>query len=137
MSWKMEALLQMGAVLALAAVPATARADTGNTPATTFKGPAVVIESSALPRPACRPLKPFAPDQARLLEIAGTVTVEYTVFEDGHVGDISLAKSEAHPSLGEAVRNWLDGCAFTPLVKRGHPISLRMIQPYVFKLKQS
>lgn len=124
-------LFLSASLAALLALPAAA-APTEEARAT-FRAPTVVIDASALPKPACAPAKPIAPDQARVMDITGTVLVEYTVYADGRVGEISLAKSSAHPALEQAVKGWLDGCAFTPLVARGHAISVRVIQPYVFK----
>jgi TonB family protein len=100
----------------------------------TMQGPLVTIRSLAMPRVACRPEKPIMPEQARLMDISGTVLVDYTVYEDGHVGDISLAKSTAHPVLAEAVRSWLESCSFTaPQTARNTKVPLRFAQPYVFR----
>jgi TonB family protein len=118
-----------GALLALAAVPSAALAEE---PTRTFQGPPVVIEHKVAPKPVCAPLKPIAPEQARVMDITGTVLVEYTVFADGRVGDINVDEA-SHPALARAVTDWLGGCAFAPGVKRGHTVALRVIQPYVFK----
>lgn len=123
-------LSRAGALVALLALSSAAGAEEVKA---TFREPVVTINTSAMPRPACAPLKPFAPEQAVVMQLTGTVLVEYTVYADGRVGEISLSKSSAHPALEEAVKSWLDGCAFSPALARGRAISLRVIQPYVFK----
>lgn len=123
-------LSRAGALVAILAVPSTAGAEEVSA---TFRAPLMTIHTSAMPRPACAPAKPFAPEQALVMGLTGTVLVEYTVHANGHVGEIALDKSTAHPALAEAVRSWLGGCAFTPALARGHAISLRVIQPYTFK----
>lgn len=92
----------------------------------------MVIENKLAPRPACLPLKPIAPEQAWVMELTGTVLVEYTVFADGRVGRISVGESP-HPALARAVTEWLGACAFAPGVKRGHAVTQRVVQPHVFK----
>jgi TonB family protein len=121
-------------IVAVLALAGTGSARAAERPEVPFQGPPVTIRSFTLPEVACRPSKPIMPEQARLLDITGTVLVEYTVHADGHVGEISLAKSTAHPVLAEAVRNWLDGCSFTPPSKAdGQRMTLRLAQPYIFR----
>ena len=121
-------LLQL-ALLSCIVVPEAARAGDDRP---VFRGEEVVISSRAIARPACLPQKPIVPDQARALEITGTVLVEYTVHADGPVGEVSTAKSSAHPVLAEAVEKWLGGCAFEPRIANGKPVPQRLIQPFNF-----
>lgn len=109
-----------------------------------FEGPEVVILQRAMP--ACRPAKPAAPEQALVMDLTGTVHAEYTVYEDGHVGAISLAGAGAPAVLGRAVERWLSGCLFTPFVatvewgdedgplgERSQAVPVKIVQSFVFK----
>lgn len=98
-----------------------------------IEAPAMVITSFRTPRPDCQPAKPIAPDQAVVLGLTGTVRVDYVVYPDGHVGDISLARSTAHPALGDAVKSWLSSCSYVAGAVEGRPIALRVTQLYIFK----
>ena len=122
------------AILSAMVVPEAVRAG-DDRPVAAFRAEEVVINSRAVARPACLPQKPLVPDLARVMEITGTVLVEYTVHADGTVGEVSLAKSSAHPVLAEAVEKWLGGCAFEPRVANGKPVSQRLIQPFNFKTR--
>ena len=100
---------------------------------TVIEAPAMVITSFKTPRPDCQPAKPIAPDEAIAFGLTGTVRVEYVVYPDGHVGDSSLARSTAHPALGDAVKRWLGGCAYVAGAVEGKPIALRVSQLFIFK----
>lgn len=102
-------------------------------PVGSLRAEEVVIIARAVARPVCLPQQPIVPEQARIMEITGTVVVEYTVRADGTVSEVSLAKSSAHPVLAEAVEKWLGGCSFEPRVANGKPVAQRLIQPFNFR----
>lgn len=75
------------------------------------------------------------PDICAQGEIQGKVLVKFTVFKDGHVGNIEVVKS-AHPSLdAEAVRvvrllpKWIPG------ILNGKPVNVWYNLPINFKLQ--
>ena len=41
----------------------------------------------------------------------------------------------APPILFEAVKKWLEGCAFTPSMSGNRPVPVKIVQPFNFKLQ--
>ncbi len=78
---------------------------------------------------------PVYPEIARQLKIEGMVYVRMIVGPDGKVKHAEIIKS-AHEILNEpvleAVRQWI----FRPGKQMGQPVTVRIIQPYRFKLEK-
>jgi protein TonB len=78
---------------------------------------------------------PIYPDIARQLKIEGMVVVRMIVGPDGRVKHAEIIKS-AHEILNEpvleAVRQWV----FKPGKQLGQPVSVRIVQPYRFRLEK-
>lgn len=78
---------------------------------------------------------PVYPEIARQLKIEGMVVVRMIVGPDGRVKHAEILKS-AHEILNEpvleAVRQWI----FKPGKQMGQPVSVRIIQPYRFRLEK-
>lgn len=78
---------------------------------------------------------PVYPEIARQLKIEGMVYVRIIVGPDGKVKHAEIVKS-VHEILNEpvleAVRQWI----FKPGKQMGQPVSVRIIQPYRFRLEK-
>jgi len=78
---------------------------------------------------------PVYPEIARQLKIEGMVVVRMIVGPDGRVKHAEIIKS-VHEILNEpvleAVRQWI----FKPGKQLGQPVSVRIIQPYRFRLEK-
>ncbi len=78
---------------------------------------------------------PVYPEIARQLKIEGMVVVRMIVGPDGRVKHAEIIKS-VHEILNEpvleAVRQWI----FKPGKQMGQPVSVRIIQPYRFRLEK-
>ncbi|MEO0263266.1 MAG: TonB family protein [candidate division WOR-3 bacterium] len=78
---------------------------------------------------------PVYPEIARQLKIEGMVVVRMIVGPDGKVKHAEIIKS-VHEILNEpvleAVRQWI----FRPGKQMGQPVSVRIVQPYRFRLEK-
>lgn len=103
------------------------------------EGPPVLLGAGMtrpVPMGECSPSgtrpKPATPEQARQMSITGTVLVEYIVYSDGSVGQITM-RNKGPLILFDAVRIWLQECSFSPSLSGTRPIAVRVIQPFVFQ----
>lgn len=107
-------------------------------------GPGLAIASETLewnapaitrrPRAAESCGAPRMPEQARLMGLTGAVVVRYVVGEAGRAEDIRVV-NDALPVLAQAVRAWLEQCAFEPALAGGRPVRTRITQPFFFRLR--
>ena len=68
--------------------------------------------------------------------IEGRVTAEFTVRADGLADSASLVIGEAtHPAFEQAVRAAMPRLRFMPAELRGHPVSQRVQQSYIFRVE--
>ncbi len=83
---------------------------------------------------ACKTDKPSMPARAIAEGISGLVLVEFVIHADGHAGEIVLRNKSAPPILFDAVKEWLEGCTFTPsiLESTGQPVPVKMVMPFHF-----
>ena len=88
-----------------------------------------------LPAAGCRPPAPLMPSAARLGGITGRVLVQFVVHGDGHVGEVRSLDPRSPQILVEAVRAWIEGCPFQPALRGGRPVSVKMSQPFNFRLQ--
>ena len=106
-------------VLALTAVPATARAAQQDRP----EPPKIIRKSGGvLQTAATRRVEPAYPPLAKTARVSGSVVVEVTVDEEGNV--ISSRAISGHPLLKDAAVNAARGWKFTPTQLSGVPVKV-------------
>ena len=74
------------------------------------------------------------PDEARRLNLTGTVVVEVEVRSDGTVGTLKTLRG-VHPILDDAALEAVRGLKFEPSMVNGTPVAARMSIPIKFQLK--
>ena len=77
------------------------------------------------------------PELERSLNIQGKVLVRFVVFEDGHVGDISIVRSVNKGLDNEAIRVTKLLPNFKPGMKDGQPVRVYYNLPFSFYLTNS
>lgn len=89
---------------------------------------AQVIESGVLNKRALTMPQPVYPDLAKMIRIAGTVSVQVIVNEDGAV--VSAEADEGHPLLRDAAVTAARNARFSPPTQNGKPVRLSGILVY-------
>jgi hypothetical protein len=102
--------------------------------AATKETPQLLGAGMSMPKIACEPSHPTAPLDAEGNPIEGLVLVAYTVYSDGHVGDIILKNPTAPPALFHCVEEWLVSCRFSPSVMAGNSFAVRLTKPFSFHI---
>ena len=89
------------------------------------------LEQAGLSRPQrgpnCTPDKPPAAVPGK-----GTLTVEYVVQSNGRVGETVLTGGDAPKALFRTVRAWLRSCPYTPAMRDGQPVAVRVSESFMF-----
>lgn len=79
-----------------------------------------------------RKVEPVYPMQARAQRIAGDVSLDVTIAEDGTIRDIKQISGS--PVLGSAARSALLGWRYSPFLLDGKPVAIHKQITFVFKL---
>jgi periplasmic protein TonB len=127
-------LLSIGLLTAFTGCTSTSvRQATSETPYTpTFSAPS--IPGDAPPKPL-HTVKPDYPFDMKRAGLSGIVTLSCLVDEQGRVRDALVEKTPG-PSFGasalEAIRQW----TFTPAIRNGTPVAVRVTLPMNFVLSE-
>ncbi|HEX4802454.1 MAG TPA: energy transducer TonB, partial [Myxococcaceae bacterium] len=93
--------------------------------------PVPLDEHSAVSRPQrgphCTPDKPPAAVPGK-----GTLSVEYVVQSNGRVGETVLKGGDAPKALLKTVKAWLKSCPYTPAMRDGQPVAVRLSETFTF-----
>jgi|SRR5271165_6145041 len=79
-----------------------------------------------------RRVEPGYPMQARAQRIAGSVSLEVTIAEDGTIHDVK--EISGSPVLAAAARSALQGWRYSPFLLNGKPVAIQKQITFVFKL---
>jgi len=93
--------------------------------------PVPLDERSGMSRPKrgphCTPDKPPTAVPGK-----GTLSVEYVVQSNGRVGETMLGGGDAPKALFRTVRAWLKSCPYTPAMRDGQPVAVRLSESFTF-----
>ncbi len=81
-------------------------------------------------------MRPFYPAHARRRRIEGEVTVLFTVNTEGRTGDIRVVASTPDDVFTEAATRAVGRWRFTPAMKDGEPVAVRVRQAIRFKMEE-
>ena len=79
-----------------------------------------------------RRVEPAYPMQARAQRIAGNVTVQITIAEDGIIRDVKLISGS--PALAASASNAVRSWRYSPFLLNGKPVAIQKQITFVFKL---
>lgn len=81
-------------------------------------------------------MRPFYPAHARRRRIEGEVTVLFTVNTAGRTGDIRVVASTPEDVFTEAATRAMGRWRFTPAMKDGKPVAVRVRQAIRFRMEE-
>jgi TonB family protein len=79
-------------------------------------------------------VQPDYPEELREQGVQGTVTVRYTVDENGRVTDVSVSHSSGSDALDDAAVRAIRRFRYRPAQSSGKPRAFQMTKRFVFRL---
>jgi protein TonB len=83
-----------------------------------------------------REVQPDYPEELREQGVQGTVTVRYTVDENGKVTGVSVERSSGNDALDDAAVRAIRRYRYRPAQQDGKPRAVQMRRPFVFRLSE-